>query len=87
MLTGAVYNPVSEMVPQADFEQPGPDTLHVTEASVMSFPEATNFSVEPAGTRTSTQGEMLIGVKSKWQRLESWLDAKETSALSPGLRL
>lgn len=68
MLIGAVYNPASEMVPQDDCEQPGPDTLHVTDASVMSFPEATNFSVEPVGTRMPTQGEMLIVFKSKWQR-------------------
>jgi len=49
------------MVPQADFEQPEPETLHVTDASVIPLPEAENCLVEPVGTRMPVPGEILIG--------------------------
>ena len=49
MSAGAVYTPVSEMVPHADFEQPGPETLHVSVFGT-AFPEVENCWGEPAGT-------------------------------------
>jgi hypothetical protein len=58
MFSGAVYRPVSEMVPQAaDSEHRKPKTLHFTDVFVIPFPEAENCSVEPTGARTSTHGE------------------------------
>ena len=69
MSTGAVQSPASEIVPQPDFEQPGPETLHVTDVSEIPSPEAESCNVEPAGARTSAYGEILIGEISG----ESWL--------------
>jgi hypothetical protein len=56
---GAVYNPLAEIVPQADPEQPGPLTLHVTAVFVAPLTTTENCCWPPTVT-TALIGEIVI---------------------------